>query len=119
MLDAIRLQENAGADIISDGEQRRDNFYSFISEHIKGICLMTLSELLDYVENKSAFEHLFNPLDVRAFSIKNRVVNGKLKVKHPLVLNDYLFLKYHTNKPIKVTLLGPYLLHVLCSHLMT
>lgn len=93
MLDAIRLQENAGVDIISDGEQRRDNFYSFISEHIKGICLMTLSELLDYVENKSAFEHLFNPLDVRAFSIKNRsdVTRSLFTTRSMFPFNDIEF----------------------------
>lgn len=35
-LDALRLQEEAGVDIVTYGEQRRDNFYSFIAGHIEG-----------------------------------------------------------------------------------
>ena len=110
VLEAIRLQEEAGADIVSDGEQRRDNFYSFIARHIEGIRLMTLAEMLDYVENKAAFERLLSALDVPAFALKNPVVSGKLRRKHPMVFHDYLFLKQHTGKPVKVTLPGPYLL---------
>ena len=56
--EAVTLQEQAGVDIVSDGEQRRDNFYSFIVEYVDGIRLMSLAELLDYVENKAAFETL-------------------------------------------------------------
>lgn len=108
--EALRLQDKAGVDVVTDGEQRRDNFYSFIAGHIEGIRLVTLAEMLDYVENKAAFEKLLNALDVPAFALKNPVVSGKLKRRHPLVLHDYLFLQQHTRKPIKVTLPGPYLL---------
>ena len=110
VLESLKLQESAGVDIVSDGEQRRDNFYSFITECIEGIRLMTLAQMLDYVENKAAFEQLLNALDVPAFALKNPVVDGKLVRTSALVLNDYLFLKQHTTKPIKVTLPGPYLL---------
>ena len=110
VLESLKLQENAGVDIVSDGEQRRDNFYSFIAECIDGIQLMTLAQMLDYVEDKAAFESLLNALDVPAFALKNPVVAGKLERTAPLVLNDYLFLKQHTTKPIKSTLPGPYLL---------
>ena len=110
VIDSIKLQENNGVDIVSDGEQRRDNFYSFITERIDGTRLMTLAQMLDHVEDKAAFEQLLNALDVPAFALKNPVVDGKLKRISPLVLNDFLFLKKHTTKPIKVTLPGPYLL---------
>lgn len=110
VLESLELQETTGVDIITDGEQRRDNFYSFITECIDGIRLMTLAEMLDYVEDKAAFEQLLNALDVPAFALKNPVVDGKLERTSPLVLNDYLFLKEHTTKPIKATLPGPYLL---------
>src|SRR3990170_1801174 len=43
---AIKYQEDAGVDIISDGEQRRDNFYSFICDRLDGIRLMSMAELL-------------------------------------------------------------------------
>lgn len=110
VLESLKLQEITGVDIVSDGEQRRDNFYSFITECIEGIRLMTLAEMLDYVEDKAAFEQLLNALDVPAFALKNPVVDGQLERTSPLVLNDYLFLKEHTTKPIKATLPGPYLL---------
>ena len=110
VLESLKLQEATGVDIVSDGEQRRDNFYSFITECIDGIRLMTLAEMLDYVEDKAAFEQLLNALDVPAFALKNPVVDGKLERTSPLVLKDYLFLKEHTTKPIKATLPGPYLL---------
>lgn len=71
---------------------------------------MTLAEMLDYVEDKAAFEQLLNALDVPAFALKNPVVDGKISRSSTLVLQDYLFLKEHTTKPIKVTLPGPYLL---------
>ena len=60
---AIKYQEDAGVDIVSDGEQRRDNFYSFICHRLDGIRLMTMADLLEYVEDKAAFETLLNALD--------------------------------------------------------
>lgn len=107
---AIKYQEDAGVDVVSDGEQRRDNFYSFIADRLEGVRLMTLAELLDYVEDKAAFENLLNTLDVPAFAIKNPVVVGKVRRRKPLVMDDYRFLREHTRKAIKVTLPGPYLL---------
>ncbi len=107
---AIKYQEDAGVDIVSDGEQRRDNFYSFIADRLEGIRLMTLAELLDYVEDKAAFENLLNALDVPAFAIKNPVVVGKVRRRKPLVLDDFRFLRRHTTRATKVTLPGPYLL---------
>jgi 5-methyltetrahydropteroyltriglutamate--homocysteine methyltransferase len=107
---AIKYQEDAGVDIVSDGEQRRDNFYSFICDRLEGIRLMTMADLLEYVEDKAAFETLLNALDVPAFAIKNPTVVGKLARKEPLVLSDFAFLREHTRKAVKVTLPGPYLL---------
>lgn len=107
---AIKYQEDAGVDIVSDGEQRRDNFYSFICDRLEGIRLMTMADLLEYVEDKAAFETLLNALDVPAFAIRNPTVVGKLVPREPLVLSDFTFLRQHTRKPVKVTLPGPYLL---------
>ena len=107
---AIREQEEAGVDIVSDGEQRRDNFYSFIAERLEGLRLMTMADLLEYVEDKAAFENLLTALDVPAFAIRNPTVVGKIRRRRPLVMEDYRFLRKHTRKPVKVTLPGPYLL---------
>ena len=110
VIDCIRAQEEVGVDILVDGEQRRDNFYSFITDHLDGIRLMTMADLLDYVEDKAAFENLLEALDVPAFAIKNPTIVGPLWVRTPLGQGDLAFLRAHTSKPVKVTLPGPYLL---------
>jgi 5-methyltetrahydropteroyltriglutamate--homocysteine methyltransferase len=107
---AVALQEAAGVDVITDGEQRRDNFYSFIAERVDGVRLMTLSELLDYVEDKAAFERLLEALDVPAFAIKNPVVVGPIAAREPLALEDFRFVRSLSSRRVKVCLPGPYLL---------
>ena len=110
VLDALRLQEAAGVDVVTDGEQRRDNFYSFVSEKLDGVRLMSLAEMLDYVEDKAGFEKLLQTLDVPAYSINNPTCVGKLARRKPLAVEEVTFLKRHTDKPIKTPLPGPYLL---------
>ena len=72
--------------------------------------MLTVSELLDYIEDKASFEEILGTLDVPAFSMSNPAATGKISRKKPLALNDFLFLKKHTDKAVKVTLPGPYLL---------
>ncbi len=110
VLQCLKWQEDAGIDIVTDGEQRRDNFISFVAEHLNNVRMLTVSELLDYVEDKASFEEILGTLDVPAFSMSNPAATGKISRKKPLALNDYLFLKKHTDKAIKVALPGPYLL---------
>jgi 5-methyltetrahydropteroyltriglutamate--homocysteine methyltransferase len=110
VLQCLKWQEDAGIDIVSDGEQRRDNFISFVAEHLHNVRMLTVSELLDYVEDKASFEEILGTLDVPAFSMSNPAATGKISRKKSLALKDYLFLKKHTNKAVKVALPGPYLL---------
>jgi 5-methyltetrahydropteroyltriglutamate--homocysteine methyltransferase len=107
---ALEQQERAGVDLVTDGEQRRDNFYSFLCDKLDGLKLMTMADLLDHVEDKAGFEALLQTLDVPAFAIKNPTVVGKLTRRAPLVLDDVRFLREHTAKAVKATLPGPYLL---------
>lgn len=106
----VQLQLDAGVDIIVDGELRRDNFYSFITEKVDGTRLMSLADMLETVEDKAAFEEMLQTLDAPAFSIRNPTCVGKLKRKAALAADDLRFVQTLTNKPIKVTLPGPYLL---------
>ena len=109
-IDALRAQEQAGADLVTDGEQRRDNFYSFVADKLDGVQLLTLAEMLDVVEDKEGFGRLFETLDVPAFSIRNPTCSGEVRRREPLAVDDFEFLRRHTDRPIKVTLPGPYLL---------
>ena len=110
VIECLRLQEEAGVDIVSDGEQRRDNYISFVAEHLHNVKMLTVSELLEYIEDKASFEEILGTLDVPAFSLSNPAAAGKISRKKPLALNDFRFLKKHTDRKIKVTLPGPYLL---------
>jgi 5-methyltetrahydropteroyltriglutamate--homocysteine methyltransferase len=110
VLETLRLQEDAGVDLVTDGEQRRDNFYSFVAEKLDGVRLMSLAEMLDLVEDKDGFERILQTLDVPAFSIRNPTCVGKIERRAPLALDEYHFLRQHTDRPIKVPLPGPYLL---------
>jgi 5-methyltetrahydropteroyltriglutamate--homocysteine methyltransferase len=106
----VQLQLDAGVDIVVDGELRRDNFYSFITEKVEGTRLMSLAEMLETVEDKAAFEEMLQTLDAPAFSIRNPTCVGKLRRHQPLAANDVRFLRALTDKPVKATLPGPYLL---------
>jgi len=108
--EAIRAQVDAGVDLLSDGEQRRDNFYSFLCERVEGMRLMTMADLLDYVEDKAGFEAMLSALDVPAYAMRNPTIVGPLKARGSLVLEDVRFQRRISPLPVKATLPGPYLL---------
>ena len=106
----ISLQHEAGVDIVVDGELRRDNFYSFITDKVEGTELMSLADMLDTVDDKAAFEEMLQSLDAPAFAIRNPTCTGRLQRREPLAVNELKFLRSLTDRPVKVTLPGPYLL---------
>ncbi|MGH8071724.1 MAG: vitamin-B12 independent methionine synthase [Candidatus Entotheonellia bacterium] len=110
VLAAIKYQEDAGVDIVSDGEVRRDNFYSFVVEKLSGMKLMKVSELLDYVKDRASFEEVLRALDVPAFAIKSPIAVEKIERREGLALDELDFLKQHTTRQTKIPLPGPYLL---------
>jgi 5-methyltetrahydropteroyltriglutamate--homocysteine methyltransferase len=110
VLEALRAQEEAGIDIVTDGEQRRDNFYSFVAGKLGGARQMTLAEMLEVVEDKASFERILQTLDVPAFALSTVACVGRVSRQRPLALDEYRFLRGHTKLPIKVPLPGPYLL---------
>jgi 5-methyltetrahydropteroyltriglutamate--homocysteine methyltransferase len=110
VLAAIKYQEDAGVDIVSDGEVRRDNFYSFVVEKLSGMKLMKVSELLDYVKDRAGFEEVLRALDVPAFAIKSPIAIEKIGRRQGLALDELDFLKQHTTRQTKIPLPGPYLL---------
>ncbi len=86
---AIALQEQAGLDIISDGEWRRKSYVGVIS-HVA-----------------SGFEHSFHEQSGQSW----HTVVEKLNYNNPgYFAKEAEFLKKHTNKKIKVCVPSPYLL---------
>ncbi len=110
VLEVLRAQEEAGLHVVTDGEQRRDNFYSFVAEKLTGVRLMTLAEMLDVVADKAGFEEILRTLDVPAYSISNPTCVGPVRRREPLALAELEFVRRHTDKPVKVPLPGPYIL---------
>ena len=106
----VEHQIDAGVDVVVDGEQRRDNFYSFVTDKLDGTKLMSLAEMLDTVEDKAAFEEMLSTLDVPASAIRNPTCTGKLARREPLAVDELRFVQQLTDKPVKVSLPGPYLL---------
>jgi 5-methyltetrahydropteroyltriglutamate--homocysteine methyltransferase len=106
----VQVQLDAGVDVVVDGEQRRDNFYSFITDKVDGARLMSLAEMLETVEDKAGFEEMLTTLDVPASAIRNPTCIGKLSRREPLAVQELRFVRQLTDKPVKMTLPGPYLL---------
>src|SRR5712671_4972097 len=88
---AIRDQERAGLDIITDGEMRRESYSNHFATALEGI-------------------DLDNPGEVVARSGKTPVprVVGKIRRTRPVELRDMQFLRANTTKPAKITLPGPF-----------
>ena len=110
VIELLRLQTRLGCDLVTDGELRRDNFYSFVADKLTGVRLMTLADMLDIVEDKAGFERLLQTLDVPAYSISSPICAGQIARREPLAGGDLAFMRRHTDRPVKITLPGPYLL---------
>lgn len=112
--DAVRLivdrQLRAEVDVITDGEQRRDNYASFVGKRLTNCQLVPLVDLLAMVDDPGELEQQMMSLDVPATEVRHPVVTGGLKRERPLAVHELQFVKQLTDKPIKIALPGPYLL---------
>lgn len=113
--DAVRLcvdaQLASGVDVVSDGEQRRDNYASFVGNILDNCLLVPLTDLLPMVEHPEEFEKELDSLDVPADKVRHPVVFGPLGRSNALLKRDLDLVKsIVSDKPIKLALPGPYLL---------
>jgi 5-methyltetrahydropteroyltriglutamate--homocysteine methyltransferase len=112
--DAIRLvldaQDRAGVDLVTDGEQRRDSYASFVGSRLANCQLIPISDLLPYVDDPEKFAEELKALDVQGSEIHHPAVLGPISRSKPLVLHELQYLQSITHKPCKVALPGPYLL---------
>jgi 5-methyltetrahydropteroyltriglutamate--homocysteine methyltransferase len=89
---ALRAQEEAGIDIVSDGEMRRESYSNRFATALEGVDIDNPGMALDRSGHP-------NPVP--------RVV-GKIRRKHAVQVRDVEFLKRHTNHRIKITVPGPF-----------
>lgn len=112
--DAVRLavaaQERAGVDVVSDGEQRRDGYASFVGGILDNVQLIPLADLTSMVDQPDEFAAELRALDVPAGDVRHPVVYGPLGRRDPLTVGELQFVQGLTERPVKVALPGPYLL---------
>lgn len=112
--DAVRLaisaQLRAGADVISDGEQRRDSYSSFVASRLDNCQLIPLTDLLPLVDDPEEFERELRALDVPAGDVRHPAVFGPLGRSRGIAVHEIEFARTLTDRPVKVALPGPYLL---------
>ncbi|HWH25057.1 MAG TPA: methionine synthase [Pseudolysinimonas sp.] len=93
--DALRLslaeQQQAGIDIVSDGEQTRQHFVTTFIEHLEGV----------------DFEHRETVRIRDRYDASVPTVVGAVARKEPVFVQDATFLRQQTSQPIKWALPGP------------
>src|SRR4029453_5556938 len=89
---AIRDQEHAGLDIITDGEMRRESYSNRFATALEGVDIENPGTALDRSGHP-------NPVP--------RIV-GKIRRKHPVEVRDVEFLRANTARMIKMTVPGPF-----------
>ncbi len=89
---AIRDQERAGLDIISDGEQRRESYSNRFATALEGV---------DTDNPGTTMNRSGKPIPVPR-------VTAKIRRKHPVELRDLQFLRANTERTVKMTVPGPF-----------
>ena len=89
---AIRDQERAGLDIITDGEMRRESYSNRFATALEGV---------DIDNPGTALDRRGHPNPVPR-------VTGKIRRKHPVQLRDVRFLRANTDRMVKATVPGPF-----------
>jgi 5-methyltetrahydropteroyltriglutamate--homocysteine methyltransferase len=89
---AIRMQEEAGLDIVTDGEIRRESYSNRFATALEGVDLDNPGTALDRSGHP-------NPVPR---------VTGTIRRKHAVQVDDLEFLKAHTSRQVKVTVPGPF-----------
>jgi 5-methyltetrahydropteroyltriglutamate--homocysteine methyltransferase len=89
---AIRTQEEAGLDIVTDGEIRRESYSNHFATALSGIDIDNPGTALDRSGHP-------NPVP--------RVV-GPVRRARPVEVDDLTFLKRHTDRTVKMTIPGPF-----------
>ena len=97
----IGQEEGAGLDVITDGEQRRSSFVSFVGDKIPGFKVMHITQL-----NPDAMEILKR--NKVQLTYARAVVSEELG-DAVLATDEFEAAKKYTKKPFKITLPAPYL----------
>ena len=89
---AIRAQEEAGLDILTDGEIRRESYSNAFATALDGVDIDNPGTALDRSGHPNPVPRIVGPIQRRG----------------PVCVEDAKFLRAHTDKTIKVTVPGPF-----------
>jgi 5-methyltetrahydropteroyltriglutamate--homocysteine methyltransferase len=92
VLAAIRDQERAGLDIVTDGEMRRESYSNYFVSALEGV---------DVDEPGTVLDRSGNPMPAPR-------VTGPIRRRDPVEIRDVEFLRASTDRTIKVTVPGPF-----------
>ena len=91
---ALALQEEVGIDVITDGEMRRFAFYGHLVEALEGF------------DKLGGWGIAFRDETGDEIRLQRPVVVEKLRWKHPMCAEEWVYLRARTEHPAKVTLLS-------------
>ncbi len=102
IVDVIRLQEEAGLQVITDGEFRRRSWYQDFVLELEGTAIRFGDSILGFKDEqgKTLPSHLV-------------VVEGKLRRTHGITTDAFKFIRKHTDRTPKMTMPAPSMLHFL------
>ncbi|HVL84741.1 MAG TPA: uroporphyrinogen decarboxylase family protein [Pseudonocardia sp.] len=89
---AVRAQERAGLDVLTDGEVRRESYSNHFATALEGVDVDNPGTALDRSGHP-------NPVP--------RIV-GPIRRPHPVQVRDLQFLRAQTDRPVKMTVPGPF-----------
>lgn len=92
--EAIQLQEDAGLDILTDGEQRRYAFFGHLVDALEGF------------DKFGGWAIPFHDDRGGQVTVQRPVVVERLRWRHSMCAEEFTYLRARTNHPAKVTLLS-------------
>ncbi len=108
---AVKLQEDAGLDVVSDGEMRRLNFQDSFGASVEGYdaSRSTLKVYERRVEGAAPGQRWDIPTMHHAGTAVShrRPVKSRLGLTHNIPLEEYRFVAGVAHRPVKVSLIGP------------
>jgi 5-methyltetrahydropteroyltriglutamate--homocysteine methyltransferase len=108
---AVRLQESAGLDVVSDGEMRRLNFQDSFGAAVEGYDAKrsTLKVYERRVEGSAPLQRwdIAQMHDVGTAVSHRRPANARLSLRRNVPLEEYQSVSKLAAKPVKVSLIGP------------
>ena len=92
--DAIGMQEEAGLDVVTDGEMRRYAFFGHLVEALEGF------------DKYGGWSITFRDGEGHGASLQRPVVVEKLRWRRQMSVEEFTYLRGRTTRPVKVTLVS-------------